>query len=180
MSKAKIYTRTGDNGETSLIGGRRVSKSSLRLEAYGTVDELNSALGLLINSLKMPEDITFVENIQRCLFGVGAILASDPDEKNISQQLDNSCLKTMEQEIDHVENLLPHLHSFILPGGVRAACIAQICRTICRRAERRIISLAKESTIDPILLCYVNRLSDYLFILARKLNFLEDLEEKKV
>lgn len=180
MPKAKIYTRSGDQGQTSLIGGKRVSKSSLRLDAYGTIDELNSALGLLISSLKTPDDISFVENIQRCLFRVGGILASDPDRKDIPQELDPSFLETMEQEIDHIESILPPLHSFILPGGIRAACIAQVCRTICRRAERCIISLAKESTIDPILLCYVNRLSDYLFILARKLNFLEDLEEKKV
>ena len=180
MSKAKIYTRTGDKGQTSLIGGKRVSKSSLRLEAYGTVDELNSTLGLLISYLKLPNDVAFVENIQKCLFRVGGILASDPETKGPLKQFDETCLKELEQEIDYVESLLPPIHGFILPGGVQAACIAHICRALCRRTERRIISLTEETQIDPILLCYINRLSDYLFILARKLNFLEDLEEKKV
>jgi cob(I)alamin adenosyltransferase len=178
MSKAKIYTRTGDEGQTSLIGGKRVSKCSLRLEAYGAVDELNSTLGVLISYLKLPEDVAFLENIQRMLFRIGAILASENTAE--MPPLDEDCVKTLEQEIDRVEGVLPPLRSFILPNGGRAACWAHICRTVCRRAERRIISLNSEAQIDGVLLCYVNRLSDYLFILARKLNFLEDFEEKKL
>ena len=179
MGKSSIYTRTGDHGQTSLVGGTRVSKSSLRLEAYGTVDELNSQLGLLGSLVKDAAEVEFLANIQRQLFKIGALLATEVPENGEPEHLDKEVLVVLENHIDQIDASLPPLKTFILPGGCMAASVAQVCRAVCRRAERRIVSLAEESPVDDVLQCYVNRLSDYLFILARLLNVVEKVEEKK-
>lgn len=178
---AKIYTRTGDAGQTSLIGGCRVSKGSLRLESYGTIDELDSYLGYLVTYLIEKEDKDFVETLQKRLFIVSAILAT-PTDKETSEKLkiDEQWIKNIETEIDKIETKLPPLHCFILTGGCRAAAVAHICRSICRRAERCIVRLGETEPIDSILLSLVNRISDYLFVLARKQNFLNNISEKEV
>lgn len=178
MAKAKVYTRTGDKGQTSLIGGKRVSKASARLEAYGTMDELSSYLGLLQTYTDDDSIKLFLENIQRTLFQVCASLATAEKEGEAPRPLAAELVTEMEAEIDRMEGELPPLRSFILTGGCRAAALAQVCRTICRRGERRIISLQEEEMVDSVLLSYVNRLSDYLFVLGRKLNFLAQVPEK--
>ena len=173
-----IYTRTGDNGMTSLVGGVRVSKRDIRLEAYGTVDELNSHLGLLLTYLKdKNKDQVFA--IQNKLFSVASYLATDQSKIKLRKQsvLTEDDSKELENAIDELQAQLPHIEHFILPGGCQASAQCHICRTICRRAERRIIVLTEEIKIDPNLLKYMNRLSDYLFVLARKLNFLYNVEE---
>ncbi len=173
MKKSRVYTRTGDAGTTALIGGTRVSKTDPRLEAYGTVDELNSQLGLLINYLNEEPDSTFVQEIQGKLFKVGSFLATDQEKTAPEQACDVSRedLRQLEEEIDRVDEILPPLHAFVLPGGYIGSAVCQVCRTVCRRAERRILSLSEEMFIPAVLLSYVNRLSDYLFVLARKINF---------
>ena len=173
----KIYTKTGDKGTTSLVGGTRVPKTHIRLEAYGTVDELNSNLGLLITYLSDEKDRTFVRNVQNRLFAVGSSLATDLEKTDLKcasivHPEDTECI---EREIDRLDALLPPLRAFVLPGGSRAASVCHVCRTVCRRAERRILALAEQCEVAPDLLAYVNRLSDYLFILSRKTN----LDEKK-
>jgi cob(I)alamin adenosyltransferase len=180
MKKSNVYTRTGDAGQTSLIGGVRVSKASARLEAYGTIDELSSQLGLLVTYLTDDHDRETVENVQRTLFHVSTLLATPPQEGKPAQSLDATLVEQLEHEIDEITASIPPFRCFIVPGGSRGAAVAHVCRTVCRRAERRIILLAEESPIDPILQSYVNRLSDFLFVLARKVNFLQDIEEKRV
>ena len=179
MKKNKIYTRTGDKGSTSLIGGKRVSKASPRLEAYGTLDELNSHIGLLMSQMpkSASSDIQFLTQIQRDLFNVGTLLATVSAPKVNLPSMDKTSIETLESNIDSIESQLPQIHSFIMPAGTVAACEAHVCRTICRRAERHIVRLAHVSKVDPNLLCYVNRLSDYFFLLARKLNFLSQERE---
>ena len=174
----KIYTRTGDQGETSLVGGQRVPKTHVRLEAYGTIDELNSAIGLLETYLTDEADRTFVIGIQNRLFSVASMLATDTSDgrqyKHVVTQTD---VEEMEQAIDAAGEGLPGWRGFILPGGSRGAAVAHVCRTICRRAERRIYALAAEADVDALLLAYVNRLSDYLFVLAQKINHLAGISE---
>lgn len=175
----KIYTRTGDQGETSLVGGQRVPKTHVRLEAYGTIDELNSAIGLLETYLTEESDRTFIISIQNRLFSVASMLATDTSEegrqyKHIVTQAD---VEEMEQAIDAAGEGLPGWRGFILPGGSRGAAVAHLCRTICRRAERRIYALADVAEVDALLLAYVNRLSDYLFVLAQKINHLAGISE---
>lgn len=177
--KSNVYTRTGDTGTTALIGGTRVPKTDIRLEAYGTVDELNSQLGLLITYLTDEADAHFLFTVQNRLFNVGAYLATDQSKKEPSARtvITLEMVQQLEQEIDRLDQLLPPLRLFILPGGGRAAAMAHVCRTVCRRAERRILALASTHPIAPELLCFVNRLSDYLFVLSRKLNQDEKKEE---
>ncbi len=172
----KIYTRTGDKGLTSLVGGRKVSKGSQRLESYGTIDELSSFLGYLMNFLEDKDDKVFVELLQRRLFVVSAVLAT-PSEFS-TKGIDKRWIEEVEEEIDRMEKYLPSLQGFILPGGCKAASVAHICRTVCRRAERCIVRLEEMETIDDNLLSLVNRISDYLFDLARKQNFLHNVDEK--
>ena len=180
MKITKVYTRRGDQGQTSLVGGQRVSKASARLEAYGTVDELNSHLGLLAAMLPDGHEKTFVERIQNNLFNVCTNLATDQDESELlpSAYLPDGAVKEVEQEVDSITHELPERHGFILPGGTQAAAQAHVCRTVCRRAERRIVALAETATVTPEVQQYVNRLSDYLFILAKKLNFIAGKSEK--
>lgn len=167
-----VYTRTGDKGRTSLVGGTRVSKTDIRLEAYGTIDELNSNLGMLRSLCPEGHEKDFILKTQNLLFSVGGYLATDRSkiELNSSCIISESMVTEIEKEIDLIDSGLPELKNFIIPGGSQAASFCHICRTVCRRAERIILHLAEETEIDEKLLSYINRLSDYLFVLSRKLN----------
>ena len=174
--KAKIYTKTGDTGQTGLVGGRRVSKNDPRLEAYGTVDELNSCIGLAISLLPKENDAApLLKKIQNELFNLGSRLACDDAEmmKHLPAISDEQ-IRDMEKKMDTWESQLPPLKNFILPGGSQASSALHVARTICRRAERRTLAL----TVEPILVVYLNRLSDFLFTIARKVN--ADLGEKDI
>lgn len=173
----KIYTRTGDSGQTSLVGGKRVSKTHPRLEAYGTVDELSSHLGLLASLLTDHHHRQTILTIQQTLFSLSAILATEPESKWQPEPLSPSHTEKLEAEIDHLQQQLPALHAFIIPGGSQAACQAHVCRTVCRRAERCILALTEEIEVSADVLRYVNRLSDYLFVLARHLNVSKGIQE---
>ncbi|WP_111707888.1 cob(I)yrinic acid a,c-diamide adenosyltransferase [Lutibacter citreus] len=173
----KIYTKTGDKGKTSLFGGTRVPKYNLRIEAYGTVDELNSYLGLIRDQKIDQNSIETIIKIQNELFALGAMLATSPEKeflKNGKERLkiyktDNTSVELLESEIDKMNENLPPMTNFVLPGGHTTVSFCHISRCICRRAERITTQLADESTIDTQILVYLNRLSDYLFVLARKL-----------
>jgi cob(I)alamin adenosyltransferase len=171
MKKSMVYTRTGDKGTTALVGGKRVSKTDPRIESYGTVDELNSFLGLLMVEIDDTEDLDFLKFVQHKLFNIGSYLATDQDntELCIESQITNENVSRIENEIDKVDGALPRMTNFVLPGGSRSAALAHVCRTLCRRAERRIYALDEFAEIDKNVLIFVNRLSDYLFVLARKL-----------
>ena len=173
MKITKVYTKTGDQGETSIIGGIRVKKSCERLEAYGTVDELSSHLGLLASMLPDGEDKDLIIRIQNNLFSVCSNLATDQSQTPLydSARLPDGEIQVLEHKVDEIMNLLPERQGFILPGGTQAAAQAHVCRTVCRRAERRIVALSEVTQISPETLQYVNRLSDYLFVLAKKINF---------
>ncbi len=179
MKKSPLYTRTGDAGTTSLVGGTRVPKTHCRLEAYGTVDELNAHLGLLSTYLADEHDRSFVQQVQHRLFAIGSCLATDTSRTPLRQASIVSAdqVAALEQEIDSIDSRLPQLSAFVLPGGSRSAALCHLCRTVCRRAERRILSLSEQAAVPPELLSYVNRLSDYLFALSRKLNQDEKKEE---
>lgn len=179
MKKSMIYTKTGDKGTTSLVGGTRVSKTHIRLEAYGTVDELNSCLGLLQTYLTDEADKRVISRVQNKLFSVGSYLATDQSktELHMESRINDEDIHLLEHAIDVIDGGLPSLNAFILPGGNRGAAVGHICRTVCRRAERRILALAEECEIDIHVTAFVNRLSDYLFILARKLNHLTGADE---
>lgn len=177
----KIYTKTGDKGQTSLIGGTRVAKNSVRLEAYGSVDELNSYLGLLRSYPLMPELKEQLAQIQNILFSVGGNLATDPAVKNLKVRLGvtDEDVAFLEKAMDQMDESLPPLMSFILPGGDQASSFAHIARTVCRRTERRILDVAAQYEVDELVIRYVNRLSDYLFMLARKIAFDAGTDELK-
>ena len=173
MKIMKVYTKTGDKGETSIVGGIRVKKSCRRLEAYGTVDELSSHLGPLAAMLSEGEDKDIIIRIQRDLFNVCSNLATDQSQTPLSDsaRLGEDEISFLEEQVDQIMKLLPERLGFILPGGCQAASQAHVCRTVCRRAERCIVALSEETTISPEALQFVNRLSDYLFVLAKKINF---------
>ena len=166
MKKATIYTRTGDSGTTSLCGGTRVAKDHPRVEAYGTLDELNAHLGLLAASLDNAAAIGFIENIENTIFNIGCHLANENCQDS---PVDESDVERLEKEIDTISATLPPLKSFILPAGSEQAARANVCRTICRRAERQMTTLGREHTVASLAMVYVNRLSDYLFTLQRQL-----------
>jgi len=165
----KIYTKTGDEGMTSLYGGKRISKDDIRIEAYGTVDELNSYIGLLISALPNDDQKELLFEIQKRLFTIGSILASDPSKELPTPDLLDSDVELLENAMDNMDAGLEPLRTFILPGGSGANSKAHICRTISRRAERRIITLSGIAKLDRIVIVYLNRLSDYFFILSRKI-----------
>jgi len=167
----KIYTKTGDKGLTSLIGGTRVQKFHLRIECYGTVDELNSYIGLIMcQGIDIHYQKTLKE-IQDRLFTVGAALASDPEKSRMKiPDLHDQDIVLLETEMDSMNEVLPELKHFILPGGNTVVSYCHVARCICRRAERLTVQLASESFVDEKMTIYLNRLSDYLFVLARKLN----------
>ena len=179
MKKSFIYTKTGYKGTTSLVGGTRVPKTHIRLEAYGTVDELNSNLGVLATFLSDKQDRMFMLQVQDKLFAVGSHLATDREQTELktASVVHWEDVEVMEREIDRLANLLPSLSAFILPGGSRGSAVCHVCRTVCRRAERRILALAEQVEISSELMAYVNRLSDYLFVLSRKMNQDEKKEE---
>jgi cob(I)alamin adenosyltransferase len=175
----KIYTKTGDKGETSLIGGTRVPKYNERIEAYGTLDELNSFVGYLRDQLNDDHLRNVLLRIQENLFTAESELATDP-EKEIKRDLPHLSeedVMELEHEIDTMNMHLPGLSSFILPGGHPLVSLCHVCRTICRRGERIIIKLASEMPVDEILIKYINRLSDYLFVLAREVAFINNIPD---
>ena len=167
--KSKLYTGSGDKGKTSLVGGFRVPKTHPRLEAYGTVDELNSFIGLLIEEVggDTRELLLF---IQSKLFTVGSYLATDPSktEYKIESHISEDSIKKIEDNIDLIDSKLPKVTTFVLPGGSRSAAIAHICRTVCRRAERNIYQIAETDEVEEPVLVFMNRLSDLLFVIARR------------
>ncbi len=169
----KVYTRTGDKGQTSLVGGQRISKSCQRLETYGMVDELNSHAGVLITFVDEEADKSFLVDVQNTLFVVGGYLATADTEsaERVTGVMTEDKVDAVEVEIDRLQEMLHPLKNFILPGGTRAAAYAHVCRTVCRRTERQIIRLVESGEkVDETLVAYINRLSDYFFVLARKLN----------
>ncbi len=168
----KIYTRTGDKGKTSLFGGKRVSKSSLRVEAYGTIDELNSAIGVAISQMANIQKELL--KIQHDLFSIGAVLANPQGKK--TQGLEARATD-FERLIDQMTEKLSELRNFILPGGGKTGALLHAARTVCRRAERRIVSLAQKEHVDTAILVYLNRLSDLLFTMARYVNMKEEKKE---
>jgi len=169
----KIYTKTGDNGETSLVGGIRVSKCDIRLEAYGTIDELNSFLGLLRAELTDKNIQQFILNIQNNMFVIGGYLATDTTKKTLpdSLQLPKGEVLLLEKAIDKLSSQLLSLKGFVVPGTNRVSALCHVCRSIARRAERNIYVLEKETMISVEIKKYINRLSDYLFVLARFVEF---------
>lgn len=172
----KVYTKTGDAGTTSLVGGKRVPKDCARLESYGTIDELNSQVGLLLTYVAEQQDRECLIGIQNCLFVVGAQLATEAPNVPSSVITDDD-VSVLENNIDKASEGLPKWRGFTLPGGCREAAQAHVCRTVCRRAERRILTLNSEEKVNPQLLKYINRLSDYFYVLALRLNFLHGTEE---
>jgi cob(I)alamin adenosyltransferase len=170
----RIYTRTGDAGETGLLGGRRVSKDDVRVEAYGTLDELNSVLGVarafLSNEKQKLEGVeALLEELQHDLFALGAEVASPAGGQNVPRCAPED-VQRLERHIDRLDAALPPLREFILPGGAVTGSLIHLARTVSRRAERRLVALAKTETLNPELLRYLNRLSDLLFVLARSVN----------
>ncbi|HUF28117.1 MAG TPA: cob(I)yrinic acid a,c-diamide adenosyltransferase [Gemmatimonadaceae bacterium] len=170
----KIYTRTGDSGETGLFGGGRVEKDDPRVEAYGDVDELNAVLGMARSAEMMPRIDEVLVPIQRDLFSLGALLAT-PDREKMKQQLakariDDGRIAELERHIDEGEQELEPLKAFIVPGGTPKAAALHVARTVCRRAERRVVALQRTVELPPLVVIYLNRLSDLLFVLARVAN----------
>lgn len=167
----KIYTKTGDKGQTSLIGGTRVPKYHLRIETYGTVDELNSYIGLIRCQAIDEHHQQLLKEIQDRLFTIGASLAADPERSKMKiPDLVEADITLLETEMDAMNEVLPELTHFVLPGGNTAVSYCHLARCVCRRAERLAVHLAVESFVDSNITIYLNRLSDYLFVLARKLN----------
>ncbi len=179
MKRSMIYTGTGDDGTTSLVGGTRVSKDSLRLDGYGTIDELNCHLGMVRSYPIDNEDKDFIVFLQNKLFSVGGHLATDSSVTALKSAtiITPQDVELIEKEMDRLDEKLPPLRHFVLPGGHPQVSACHIARTVCRRAERIIISLNRESKIDPVLLVFVNRVSDYLFILSRKISQDVKIEE---
>lgn len=167
----KIYTKTGDKGETSLIGGTRVPKYHLRIESYGTVDELNSYIGLIMCQEINSHYQAILKEIQDRLFTIGSSLAADPEKSKMKiPDLLATDITLLENEMDQMNEQLPELRHFILPGGNTIVSYCHLARCVCRRAERLTVHLAEDSYVDSNITIYLNRLSDYLFVLARKLN----------
>ncbi len=166
----KIYTKTGDKGFTSLIGGSRVPKHNIRIESYGTVDELNAWIGLIGDQTIASDHKENLKQIQETLFIIGAQLAADPERSKMTlPELTMVDVELLEQSIDSMNDQLPQLTHFILPGGSTIISYSHLARCVCRRAERVVTHLAEESIIDELIIIYLNRLSDYLFVLGRKL-----------
>ena len=176
--KGKVYTRTGDAGQTSLVSGNRVSKDDVRVEAYGTVDELNSNIGVLLHSTKLDDQnvITLLRKAQNKLFNIGAYLANDAADATL-YGLTQEDVDELEQMMDVMSQELPPMRGFILPGGSRLSAQADRCRTVTRRAERRVVTLARSAKVQPLVLEYLNRLSDFFFVFARYNNIQNQVEE---
>lgn len=167
----KIYTKTGDKGTTALFGGKRVSKADLRIETYGTVDELNSYVGLVRDQLVNQNRKDILVEIQDRLFTIGSILATEPGNTKVKiPSLVQQDVTILEKEIDAMNASLPPMKSFVLPGGHQAVSFCHVARTVCRRAERLVIALDAQEKVDALVIQYLNRLSDYLFMLSRKMS----------
>ncbi|SRR6056297_2050865 len=163
----KIYTKTGDKGQTSLFGGTKLPKSHMRIDAYGTLDELNGWIGLIRDQTDIPEIREQLLNIQHRLFDMGSSLASDPNKNPMSSNVKSSDIEAMEKAIDKFTKELEPLRNFILPGGHKLVSEAHIARAVSRRAERKVVDLSLHSDVEDIIIQYLNRLSDYLFTLCR-------------
>jgi cob(I)alamin adenosyltransferase len=175
----KIYTKTGDKGQTSLLGGSRVPKHHIRIESYGTIDELNSYIGLLRDQAINAKHIEVLLEIQDRLFTIGSYLASEPQKSKVKiPLLKEEDVVFLEKQIDAMNETLPPMRSFILPGGHTTVSFCHIARCVCRRAERLVVHLSETETVSDIILRYLNRLSDYLFVLARKLT--EELNASEI
>ena len=175
----KIYTKTGDQGQTSLFGGKRVDKHDIQIEAYGTVDELNSAIGLLLSKVEDTSLEDTLKAVQSILFDIGSHLASDGTATSFLPEIKAELSIQLEEDIDRMNTELPKLTSFILPGGNERIATCHLARTICRRAERRVVALGQAVDLNPSLLIYLNRLSDHLFVAARYLAMLDGIDEVK-
>lgn len=173
----KIYTKKGDKGETSLIGGVRVKKSNARIHAYGTVDELNSVVGIVRDSSSDVEIRKQLLGIQNQLFVIGSHLASAPSSSMKIPDIESDDITLLEKYIDEMNTNLPELKTFILPGGNISSSYCHLARTVCRRAERWVIEVSAEETVDPLIIAYLNRLSDYFFVLCRRISFLNKAKE---
>ncbi len=176
----KIYTKTGDSGTTSLIGGTKVPKSHLRIDSYGTVDELNSYIGFANDQITHEKSREVLKEIQDRLFTIGSSLACDPDKEPMLKipDLKEQDIAFLEFEIDQMNQVLPPMKSFILPGGHMVVSSLHICRCVCRRAERCCVLLKEENIfVEPLVIKYLNRLSDYLFVLSRYIGHLLQIEE---
>lgn len=175
----KIYTKTGDKGQTSLVGGTRVLKTELRIEAYGTVDELNSYVGLVRDQVVNNDRKDILKEIQDRLFTIGSILASEPEQtKKRIPDLHESDIELLEKEMDRMDESLEPMRFFILPGGHQSVSFGHLARTVCRRAERVVIRLSQETEVDDLVIRYLNRLSDYLFVLCRMM--IKDLNIEEI
>lgn len=174
----KIYTKRGDSGKTSLFGGQRVAKNNLRIEAYGTIDELNSIAGQARSGKPHQKVASVLKTIQNQLFVLGADLATPPDSKTKIDRISAEDVKKTEEFIDELQEELPALKNFILPGGSPSAATIHVARTVCRRAERRCIELHSKDEISPEIPQYLNRLSDLLFVLARYQNKKANISEE--
>ena len=174
----KIYSKKGDKGKTSLIGGKIVDKHNLSVDAYGTIDELNSFIGLLKDYVEDKKIKMVLHNIQLKLFSVGSILASAGDN-NFSEKvsIEKKDIEDIESNIDNMNDHLPKLKNFIIPGGHKISSYCHVCRSICRRAERRISELNNQQKINPCILSYINRLSDFFFVLSRHIKHSDNIEE---
>ncbi|NLY25423.1 MAG: cob(I)yrinic acid a,c-diamide adenosyltransferase [Bacteroidales bacterium] len=170
MKKSIIYTKTGDKGATSLVGGTRVQKTHIRLESYGTIDELNSYVGWLNCEIKEKEHHDFLLYLQHKLFTVGSYLATETESKqpHAASIITDKDIARIEEQIDKIDATLPRLNRFVLPGGNEAASRAHICRTVSRRAERNVYRVADDFPVVQEVLVFLNRLSDYFFVLARE------------
>ncbi len=177
----KIYTKTGDDGTTGLVGGNRVKKYDLRLEAYGSVDELNASMGVLRAMEKDQEMEKLLRQIQNKLFNIGSRLASDEKGEEFTKGLAirDEDVQLLEQAIDKMEEKLPRLQHFILPGGDIQVAQCHVARTICRRAERHIVEFAEQTKVEKELIKFINRLSDFLFVLARFTGFQKGVDETR-
>jgi len=174
----KVYTKTGDKGSTALFGGARVPKNHIRIESYGTVDELNSYIGLIRDYLEDEVLRDVLKEIQDRLFTLGAILATDPSKKNLkTPDLHDEDVTFLESKIDEMEDKLPTLKYFVLPGGHPTVSFCHVARCVCRRAERLTVALNENESVLPVVMQYLNRLSDYLFVLGRYIGFLLKAEE---
>ncbi len=167
----KIYTKTGDRGTTALFGGKRLSKADLRIDTYGTVDELNSYIGLLRDqTVNQQNRNNFLINIQDRLFTIGSMLATEPGNDKVRiPMLHQSDVEALEHSIDAMQSELPPMREFLLPGGHVSVSFGHLARTVCRRAERLVVALGRTEEVDPLIMSYLNRLSDYLFVLCRKM-----------
>lgn len=179
MTKAAIYTRTGDRGTTSLVGGKRIDKHSSRIEAYGTIDELNAHLGLISSHPHIGDnERQFIIALQSHLFDIGSYLACDPDgDIQLPSGVTPQRLDNLEKEIDRLNACVPQIKNFTLPTGTPLAATCHVARTVCRRAERRITALAAEAPVAPEVSAYINRLSDFLYILSRFCNINQNQPE---